>query len=517
MDEVPEGAVMPKAKVAKPRDSTSILITRNGSKGPEVLLAHRIPTLRAFADFWALPGGGIRGHDTEAAASIKGLEQIEDDWPAVYAAILRETAEEVGLAIDDGKIERVPMALRHAIIEDSNAWIEAVENGVIPASPRGITHIGTRTTPPFAPLRFKNRFMHVHLNDGAPDPELLDIGSEFDELLWMHPADAVKVWKSGNMLTAPPIVTLLRDVAHALEVNDDDIHAAMASMASEPKSGEHRIELAPKIECVPLRTATLPPATHTNCFILGEQGGDRLIIDPAARTPEELAYLQRRIHGIEEDGGNIIATIFTHRHQDHIGDLSKIAEMYTAPIWATLETLLALPDSKENRVLEEGDIILLNGPSGVMEWTVYVTPGHCPGHICLASDRYLVSGDLAVMVGTILIPSSDGDMDAYIDSLERMRALNSEILFPAHGPFTHRPEKLLNRYIKHRSGRHERVLEAVASGLCSIEEIANHAYSDTPDAHPMLKVDQTLSHLSSHVATGRIRRENGKWVQNLHF
>ena len=60
MDEVPEGAVMPKAKVAKPRDSTSILITRNGSKGPEVLLAHRIPTLRAFADFWALPGGGIR-------------------------------------------------------------------------------------------------------------------------------------------------------------------------------------------------------------------------------------------------------------------------------------------------------------------------------------------------------------------------------------------------------------------------------------------------------------------------
>ena len=514
MDEVPEGMIMPEARVAKPRDSTSILITRNGSKGPEVLLAHRIPTLRAFADFWALPGGGIRGHDAEASVSVKGIDQLDGDWQAVYVAILRETAEEVGLAIGDGKTERVPMALRHAIIEDSKAWVEAVQRGVIPASTSGISHIGTRTTPPFSPLRFRNRFMHVHLNDGAPEPELLDIGSEFDELRWMHPADAVKIWKKGDMLTAPPIVTLLRDVADALEANNDDIHAAMATMASEPKSGEHRIELAPNIECVPLRTTTLPPATHTNCFILGEQGGERLIIDPAARTSEELAYLQRRIRGIEDDGGNIIATIFTHRHQDHIGDLSKIAEMYTAPIWATPETLTAVPVSKENRVLEEGEVITLNGPSGVMKWTVYVTPGHCPGHICLASDRYLVSGDLAVMVGTILVPSSDGDMDAYIDSLQRMRALNPEILFPAHGPFTHRPEKLLDRYIKHRSGRHERVLEAVTSGLFSIEEIANHAYSDTPDAHPMLKIDQTLSHLSSHESAGLVRRENGKWVLN---
>ncbi|MEC8979013.1 MAG: MBL fold metallo-hydrolase [Candidatus Thermoplasmatota archaeon] len=514
MDEVPEGMAMPEARVAKPRDSTSILITRNGSKGPEVLLAHRIPTLRAFADFWALPGGGIRGHDAEASVSVKGIDQLDGDWQAVYVAILRETAEEVGLAIGEGEIERVPMALRHAIIEDSKAWVEAVERGVIPASTSGISHIGTRTTPPFSPLRFRNRFMHVHLNDGAPEPELLDIGSEFDELRWMHPADAVNIWKKGDMLTAPPIVTLLRDVADALEANNDDIHAAMAAMASEPKSGEHRIELAPNIECVPLRTTTLPPATHTNCFILGEQGGERLIIDPAARTSEELAYLQRRIRGIEDDGGNIIATIFTHRHQDHIGDLSKIAEMYTAPIWATPETLTAVPVSKENRVLEEGEVIALNGPSGVMKWTVYVTPGHCPGHICLASDRYLVSGDLAVMVGTILVPSSDGDMDAYIDSLQRMRALNSEILFPAHGPFTHRPEKLLDRYIKHRSGRHERVLEAVTSGLFSIEEIANHAYSDTPDAHPMLKIDQTLSHLSSHESAGLVRRENGKWVLN---
>ena len=45
----------------------------------------------------------------------------------------------------------------------------------------------------------------------------------------------------------------------------------------------------------------------------------------------------------------------------------------------------------------------------------------------------------------------------------------------------------------------------------NIEEIANHAYSDTPDAHPMLKVDQTLSHLISHEKAGRIRKTIEGW------
>ena len=142
---------------------------------------------------------------------------------------------------------------------------------------------------------------------------------------------------------------------------------------------------------------------------------------------------------------------------------------------------------------------------------MYITPGHCPGHICLSSDEYVISGDLAVMVGTILVPSSDGNMDDYIESLRRIRSLESSMLFPAHGPFTHRPAKLLDRYISHREGRHARVLEALNQGMNNIEEIANHAYSDTPDAHPMLKVDQTLSHLISHEKAGRIRKTIEGW------
>ena len=83
-------------------------------------------------------------------------------------------------------------------------------------------------------------------------------------------------------------------------------------------------------------------------------------------------------------------------------------------------------------------------------------------------------------------------MDDYIEEPERQfMLLNHQCYFPLMG-HSHRPAKLLNRYITHREGRHARVLEALNQGMNNIEEIANHAYSDTPDAHPMLKVDQTL-------------------------
>ena len=131
MDEAPEGVVVPQGRVAKPRDSVSILLTRDSPNGVEVLLAHRIPTLRAFADFWSLPGGGIRDYDHDAANSLPSLESVDNDWKGTMAAILRETAEEVGLAIGESSVERVSMPLRHAIIENPAEWCNSVKSQTI--------------------------------------------------------------------------------------------------------------------------------------------------------------------------------------------------------------------------------------------------------------------------------------------------------------------------------------------------------------------------------------------------
>ena len=118
MDEAPQGLNVPKGQVAKPRQSVSILLTRDGKNGVEILLAHRIPTLRAFADFWSLPGGGIKDFDHETGNQLSTLTGIENEWKGPMATILRETAEEVGLAIGESSVEKVSMKLRHSIIEN---------------------------------------------------------------------------------------------------------------------------------------------------------------------------------------------------------------------------------------------------------------------------------------------------------------------------------------------------------------------------------------------------------------
>ncbi|PXF22189.1 MAG: hypothetical protein CXX72_03110, partial [Methanobacteriota archaeon] len=123
----------------------------------------------------------------------------------------------------------------------------------------------------------------------------------------------------------------------------------------------------------------------------------------------------------------------------------------------------------------------------------------------------VVSGDLAVVVGTILVPSADGDMDDYLASLERVRDLSPPMLFPAHGPLSPTPEKLLEQYISHRRTRHLRVLEAVKSGLSELAGISESAYADTQGAHPILKLDQTLSHLRSHERAGDVHETDTGW------
>jgi glyoxylase-like metal-dependent hydrolase (beta-lactamase superfamily II) len=313
------------------------------------------------------------------------------------------------------------------------------------------------------------------------------------------------------MQLPPPIVTLLQDFDAALTEANHDVAAAVTNMSKTPAIGSHRIEFAPGVECVPLPTATLPPATHTNCYILGEAGGQRIVVDPAAKSEAALAILEERILETIADGGEIIATIFTHRHSDHIGDLKRIAEIYQAPIWASQETLDEIPKCDSDRGLISGDELSLKGPDGEVIWQVVATPGHCPGHICLASKRGVVSADLVSVVGTILVPSTNGDMQQYMDDLETIRSLRPAMLFPGHGPYTTNPDAILQRYIRHRNSRHERVLDAVRTGCSEVTEIAERAYADTPDADIFLAADQTISHLKSHEAARLVQCFGDHW------
>ena len=116
-------------------------------------------------------------------------------------------------------------------------------------------------------------------------------------------------------------------------------------------------------------------------------------------------------------------------------------------------------------------------------------------------------------IGTILIPPYSGDMAVYIEQLERLKQRQPHLLFPSHGPVIAQPTKVFNRYISHRKARHQRVLEAVGKAE-SIPEIAAFAYADTPDAHPGLAEDQTLSHLLTHEKDGAVKKSKHGWTLN---
>ncbi len=481
----------PVAQVRPPRPSASVMLWR----GEEILVCHRVSEVPAFPDYWAFPGGGVSRADRAA------LDQHPEWFPkrdqserAALVALMREIVEEVGLVSSNGIFNTVNSEIRESILNDKNEWNKFVEKGELAVDDEGFCVISERITPPLAPLRFHNHFFAAECK---VDPIVVS-GGEFDQFRWATPQQLLDEWTNNEIRIPPPLIMILRDlIGHTLS-------EGIAKMVANPPTENIRIEFGPGVECIPLATRTLPPSTHTNCYILGEPSGERIIIDPAAREVEALGDLQSKINAIIEDGSTIIATIFTHRHTDHIGDLDAISQIYQAPIWATSETMSVLPASESNRVISEGESFVLRGPNGEIGWEIIETPGHCPGQICLVGEAGIISADNVAQVGTILVPSGEGCMSEYIQGLYRLRNLSPRLLFPGHGPVVTNPHRLLSHYIKHRESRHEAVFAAVTGGLTELSEIADAAYLDTPDAHPHLKLDQTQSHLNALSKEGRI-------------
>ena len=259
---------------------------------------------------------------------------------------------------------------------------------------------------------------------------------------------------------------------------------------------------------IPVQTATLPPATHTNCYLVGEPNSDFIIVDPAIKLREDMEKLA---NAVDRHGGELQAILFTHGHSDHLADWDLLREAFDVPIWSSSETKESIESSKKvsvSRVIEDGDEIEL----GKIKWKALKTPGHDPGHICLLSDAGLIAGDMVAGIGTILIPSDTGNMEVYIEQLERLKNLNPNLVFPSHGPIIPLPQKKFNFYIKHRKARNEKIINAISTGAEKIDEISKIAYEDSPNAHPGLALDQTRSHLLSLERQGIVSQDSNSWA-----
>lgn len=252
--------------------------------------------------------------------------------------------------------------------------------------------------------------------------------------------------------------------------------------------------IAPGIHLVPVRTPTLPPATHTNTWIVGE--GELTVVDPASPWEDE----QRRLHAALEArvrrGERIARIVLTHHHGDHVAGAVALREHFDSnpPIAAHPETA-ALLDFAIDEGLSEGQVLVCGG----RELTVRHTPGHAPGHVVLHDTRSgaMVAGDMVAGIGTILIEPGDGDLGSYLDSLERMRSWGPQRLLPAHGPVLEHADTVLAFYIAHRHQRTDLIRRALErAGTATALQLAATVYAgQVPDEAMPLAAAQVTSHL----------------------
>jgi glyoxylase-like metal-dependent hydrolase (beta-lactamase superfamily II) len=116
------------------------------------------------------------------------------------------------------------------------------------------------------------------------------------------------------------------------------------------------------------------------------------------------------------------------------------------------------------------------------------TPGHAPDHVALVAARALFTGDTVLGTGSVFIQPGEGSLAAYLDSLRRLRELDVEAILPGHGPVVWDPRAKLDEYIEHRLDRERRVLDALAGGARTHDELLDSAWADVDlAAQPYLR------------------------------
>jgi glyoxylase-like metal-dependent hydrolase (beta-lactamase superfamily II) len=227
----------------------------------------------------------------------------------------------------------------------------------------------------------------------------------------------------------------------------------------------------------------------TNTWVVGRDPS--LVIDPG---PDDPGHVLRVLDEAEPVG----AILLTHRHEDHAPGAGRLADASGAPVRAFGPGGNAVP-------LADGELV----EAGATAVRAVHTPGHSPDHLCflLEPERVLFSGDTVLGQGTSVVDPPDGDMAAYIRSLQKLRELEPSTIYPGHGPPILTPIGRLDFYLRHREEREEQVLAAIAAGKRSPSEIVPGIYSGEVDQAMFPVAERSvLAHLLKLEREGRVAR-----------
>jgi 8-oxo-dGTP pyrophosphatase MutT (NUDIX family) len=215
-------------QIAVPRPAATIVLIREGTGGPEVLLLRRVRSSGFVPGAWVFPGGRVDREDAgpELVARLSGLS-AEDaaarlglsagaDPPALayYIAAVREAFEETGILVGRGDAgaprsaaeDPEVRALRERVLEDEGSFPSVLDLLRSRIDGAAIEYIAHWITPQVEPRRYDTRFFAAAVPAGI---ESLHHTREMSDAVWITPADALRRNREGALpMVFPTIKTL---------------------------------------------------------------------------------------------------------------------------------------------------------------------------------------------------------------------------------------------------------------------------------------------------------------------
>ncbi len=521
----------PPRELAPLRSAATVLLLRDSAGGLEVLMTRRSTTASFVPNAYVFPGGCVDLADASAASHAQAQRRAtQNDLHLTQAiAAIRESFEEVGVLLAH-RADGTPADQSDiAKLDRSAPFIAQCQALGLTLTAHDVFVLAHWITDRNLSRRFDVPFLVARMPEGQTP--VADETEQF-EPVWIRAAEALARHEAGQFFIIYPTIRTLERLQTYATV-DDVLQACAATeqplwnscprtgllaghearyMEHEPPYGELALVCPDGQIAHPLDWQSAQPVAllknvmrltapnpgvmtgpGTNSYLVGDPHTGFIAIDPGPADPEHLEKLWRAA------GGDIRLIVCTHSHPDHSPGARPLQALCTPkpPILG----LPSAPTSRKNseftpdRMLQNNELLVLSAKDPALNLThtlkVIHTPGHAANHLCLVllEDSLLFSGDHILNGSTTVIDPPDGDMTAYLDSIDRLSAAcethHLEFILPAHGyvigGFVGEVAAAMAHLKAHRLKREAKIIQVMQTHPDgTLDDWVAHVYDDIP-------------------------------------
>lgn len=251
------------------------------------------------------------------------------------------------------------------------------------------------------------------------------------------------------------------------------------------------------------------PFTFTGTCVYLVGAGRVAVIDPGPDISQHVERLLEILSGEE-----VAVILATHTHRDHSPACALLKAATGAPIVGCAPIALAqgaAPSRSQDysyapdRILADGESV--EGPGWRL--SALATPGHASNHLAYAYDQEqaLFSGDVVMGWSTTVVSPPDGNMAAYMRSLDLLRERKDAVYWPGHGGPVRDPQRFVRGLASHRRHREVLISNALSAGDRTVEELVDRLYVGLDPRLRGGAARSVFAHLEDLVARGLARCE----------